>query len=276
VPSGSGSYTAKVNAMNSYVSEFDASDFVLTAQNGDQISLDGGNTWVESVQISVSDYGFITYWVKSNSGADTVTVTVERIAYEFTIDVGTHTQTMIPGKEYTVFLKGTSDDAHYVSYILSWDNADLSVSYSGAILTSGGSVDRYNEYYSLTMVYNGSAPAQITFTLEDPYVSDGGSDNETTDTLIVGTNKVHVTVTDYYCAGTVVTFTAQTAGNYILAPADGELNASVVISDEFTSETVTMPYVFTLEAGETIEFTVFTTANMTVTEDTIELVIVKK
>ena len=276
VPSGSDSYNAKVNAMNSYVSEFTASDFVLTAQNGDHLSIDGGNTWAESVQISVADYGFITYWVKSNSGADTVTVTVERIAYEFTIGVGTHTQTMIPGKEYTVFLTGTADDAHYVSYILSWDNADLAVSYSGAVLSSGGTVDRYNEYYSLTMVYNGSASAQITFTLEDPYVSDGGSDNETTDTLIVGTNKVYVTVTDYYCAGTVVTFTAQTAGSYILAPADGELYASVVISDEFTSETITMPYVFTLAAGETIEFTVFTTANMTVTEDTIELVIVKK
>ena len=30
---------------------------------------------------------------------------------------------------------------------------------------------------------------------------------------------------------------------------------------------------FTLEAGETVEFTVFTTANMTLTEDYIDLVI---
>ena len=276
VPEGSGTYTAQVNTMNGYVSEYVASDFVLTALNGDLVSIDGGNTWAESVQLSVADYGFITYWVKSNSGASTVEVKVERIAYEFTINVGTHTQTMIPGKEYTVFLTGTSDEAHYVSYILSWNNADLTVLYNGASIASGATISQYNEYYSLTLVYNGSASTQITFTLEDPYVADGGSNGEATDTLIVGTNKVYVTVTDYYCAGTVVTFTAPAAGNYILAPADGELNASVVISDEFTSETITMPYVFTLEAGETIEFTVFTTANMTLTEDTIELVIVKK
>ena len=279
VPSGSGTYEAKVDAMNGFVSEYVASDFLLTALNG-EISIDGGTTWQTSVQLSVADYGSITYWVKSNEDSDTVQVTVERIAYEFTLNVGSQTQTIIPGKEYTVFLKGTADEAHYVSYILSWNDTNLSVSFGGSPVTSGGTIERYNEYYSLTMVYNGASSTAITFTLEDPYVPDSGSgsgsSSEGSAVLTVGNNAVYVTVTDYFCAGTTVTFTAEEAGTYMIAPADGELNADVVISDEFTSESVVMPYTFALEAGESITFTVFTTANMTLTEDTIDLVIVQK
>ena len=59
-----------------------------------------------------------------------------------------------------------------------------------------------------------------------------------------------------------------------LVPA--ELNADVVISDEFTSQSVVMPYMFTLEAGQSITFTVFTTDIMNLTEDTIDLVITRK
>jgi hypothetical protein len=279
VPSGSGVYNAKVYTVNSYVSEFVASDFVLTVGNGDSISVDGGKTWAESVQVSVADYGFISYMVKSASGADTVAVTVTRIAYEFTLHVGSYTHTMIPGKEYTVFLRGTADEAHYVSYILSWNNPDLTVHFGTTPITSGGRVDRYSEYYSLTMIYNGTSSAEVTFTLEDPYVSDGGDDTpDTGDTtaLKVGSNAIHVTVENYFCAGTTVTFTAQTAGTYLIAPADGEMNADVVISDDFTSESVVMPYTFTLDAGQSITFTVYTTEIMTLTEDTIDLVITQK
>ena len=282
VPAGtSGIYNAKVDAMNSFVSEYEASDFVLTAMNGDQISVDGGKTWQTSVQLSVATNGSITYWVMSASNSDTVQVSIERIAYEFTLHVGTQIQTMIPGKEYTVFLTGTQDQAHYVSYILSWNTPDLSVTFGGNTVTSGGTISQYNEYYSLILVYNGASSAAIQFTLTDPYVPDDGQGGSTTKpetatTLSEGSNSVYVTVTDYFCAGTTVTFTAEAAGTFILAPADGEMNADVVVADDFTSESITMPYTFTLEAGETIEFTVFTTAIMTLTEDTIDLVISKK
>ena len=278
VPGGSGVYDAKVGVLNSYVSEYEASDFVLTALNGDLLSVDGGKTWVGSVQLSVADSAAISYLVKSNSESDTVQVTVERIAYEFTLNVGTQTQTMIPGTEYTVFLRGTADEAHYVSYILSWNTPDLAVYFGTAPISSGGKVDRYSEYYSLVMVYNGDASTDIQFVLEDPYVPDSGNDDPSGDAnaLKVGNNAIHVTVENNFCAGTTVTFTAQTAGNYILSPANGELNADVVISDEFTSESIVMPYVFTLEAGQSIEFTVFTTDIMNLTEDTIDLVITKK
>ena len=279
VPSGSGVYNAKVDTVNSYVSEFEASDFVLTARNGDMISVDGGKTWAESVQISVSDFGFISYLVKSASESDTVQVTVERIAYEFTLNVGTHTHTMIPGKTYTVFLRGTADEAHYVSYILSWNNPDLSVQFGTTPITSGGRVDRYSEYYSLTVVYNGATSTEVTFTLEDPYVPDGGEDTPDTGdstALKVGSNAIRVTVENNFCAGTAVTFTAQTAGTYIISPADGEMNADLVIADDFTAESVVLPYMFALEAGQSITFTVYTTDIMNLTEDTIDLVITQK
>lgn len=277
VPSGSGVYNAKVDTVNSYVSEYEASDFVLTAQGGDMISVDGGKTWAESVQLSVTDYGFISYLVKSGSDSDTVQVTVQRIAYEFTLNVGTNTHTMIPGKTYTVFLRGTADEAHYVSYILSWNNPDLTVYFGAAPITSGGKIDRYSEYYSLTVVYNGTAAAEVQFTLEDPYVPDSGDDTPTDgNTLKVGNNAIHVTVENNFCAGTAVTFTAQTAGTYIISPADGEMNADLVIADDFTAESVVMPYMFTLDAGQSITFTVYTTDVMNLTEDTIDLVITQK
>lgn len=277
VPSGSGVYDAKTDTVNSYVSEFEASDFVLTAQSGDMISVDGGKTWAESVQISVPDFGFISYLVKSSSGSDTVRVTVERIAYEFTLHVGTYTHTMIPGKEYTVFLRGSADEAHYVSYILSWNDPDLTVYFGAASITSGGKIDRYSEYYSLTLVYNGASAADVQFTLEDPYVPDSDDDTPADGSVLkVGNNAIHVTVENNFCAGTVVTFTAQTAATYLISPADGEMNADLVIADEFTAESVVMPYVFTLDAGQSITFTVYTTDVMNLTEDTIDLVITQK
>ncbi len=283
VPAGtSGIYNAKVDAMNSFVSEYEASDFVLTAMNGDQISVDGGKTWQSSVQLSVATNGSITYWVKSASNSDTVQVSIERIAYVFTLNVGTQTQSMIPGKEYTVFLRGSADDAHYVTYVLAWNNPDLIVSFGGVAITSGGNVNQYSDYYSLIMVYNGTATADVQFTLTDPYVpdSDGGNSGDGSSVnggaLEVGNNAVNVTVTNNYCAGTVVTFTAPEAGTFTLSPADGELNAEVMISEGYSSEIVTLPYVFTLDAGESVEFIIFTTEVMGLTEDTIDLVISKK
>lgn len=275
VPSGSGVCNAQVGVMNGYISDYVASDFVLTVQNGDLISLDGEN-WETSVQVSVPDNGFILYWVKSASESDTVQVSIERIAYEFTLNVGTQVQNMIPGMEYTVFLHGSSDDAHYVTYLLEWNDPELSVSFGGNAVTSGGSIEQYNEYYNLVMVYNGDSAADVQFVLTDPYVAEDGGDgetSETTTTLSVGANTVYVSVSNYFCAGTTVSFTAEQAGTYVLSVADGETNADVVIADDYVSESIAMPYTFTLEAGETVEFTVFTTANMTLTEDYIDLVI---
>ena len=93
-----------------------------------------------------------------------------------------------------------------------------------------------------------------------------------TNVLVLGENAVNVTVNNYYCAGTDVTFTATEAGTYVLSAADGETNASVFTDNE----SVDLPYEFTLAANESITFNVATTAIMTLTEDTINLVVEKK
>lgn len=264
-----GQYAAQVNAQNSFISEYEASDFVLSAQNGDKISVDGGATWHESIQVSVAEYGSITYMVQSASGASTVKVTIERIAYEFTLNVGTQTQTMVPGAEYLVTLTGTSDSAQYVSYVLSWTDPDVLVSYNGHNLSSGTTISNYNEYYTLIVSYNGTGNADITFTLTDPHNSGSTSDRE--NAIALGSNSIDVTVTNNYCAGTLVTFTAPANGTFVLSPVAGENNAEVTLVTDNGTELVDLPYTFTLEAGKTITFLVTTSDVINLTQDVINL-----
>ncbi len=272
VPSqGTGGYAAQVGATNSYISEYEASDFILSVSGGDKISIDGGETWHTSIQVSVSANGSITYLVQSASGSDTVTVRVERIAYEFTLNVGTQTQSMIPGKEYTVYLSGSEDPAYYVNYILNWDNPDVLVSYNGQMINAGGTVSNYSEFYALIVVYNGTSAAEIEFSVTDPYSGSGMDTPAGSSVLNLGTNAIVVTVQNNYCEGTTVIFTAPATGTYVLSPAEGEMNADVYVSDETMSESLTLPYTFTAEKGETVTFLVSTNAYMTLTEDVIDL-----
>ncbi len=90
--------------------------------------------------------------------------------------------------------------------------------------------------------------------------------------LVLGENAVDVTVTNYYANATTVTFTATEAGTYTLSAADGETNADVYIT---MGDWCELPYTFTLAAGETISFDVCSEDFMTVTEDTINLVLTK-
>ena len=125
------------------------------------------------------------------------------------------------------------------------------------------------------MVLNGSDSVQdyaVTVTSTNAEIGGG---NEDTNALKVGANSVDVTVENYYCEGTQVTFTAEEAGTYVLSPATGETNADVGVLDDYGIEWVTLPYEFDAEEGETVTFVVCTTAYMTLTEDTIDLVIEK-
>ncbi len=278
-PYENGSYTALTGTPNTYVSEYDASYFVLTAPAGAQISLDG-ETWHDSVEAYCETFGSITYWVKTSDGSTEVAVLVQRITYEFTLTVGTQVQTMIPGKDYTVYLTGSSDPAYYVDYILSWNNSDVTAVYNAAPITSGGTVESYSDYYAMIITYTGTETADIEFTLVDPYVGGGSELPEvpTDATLSVGENSVLVAVENYYCGGTKVSFTAPASATYILSAADGEENASVYLisanGDE--AEMVTLPYEFTVEEGTTVIFNVCTNDVMSVTVDTIDLVIAIK
>ncbi len=105
--------------------------------------------------------------------------------------------------------------------------------------------------------------------------STGTTEEPADNVLVLGENSVYVTIVNYYCAGVEMTFTATEAGTYTISPAEGEENAD--LTDMGTEEWIeTLPYEFTLEAGESITFLVCTSANvMTTTEDTIDLVITK-
>lgn len=266
-PENNGVYSAQVGVNNCYINTYDASDFVLSVSNGDQISVDGGANWYTSVQVTVPANGIISYMVHSASDANTVNVTVQPITYEFTLHVGTQTQTMVPGKEYTVYLTGSADTAFYVNYILNWTDADVVVYYNNAPISSGTTILNYADGYALVVVYNGATTADITFTLDDPSLSSG--DNEDPNMLVLGENsfKVTVDVENNICLGTTVTFTVPADGSYILSAADGEANAIVKYQDT----AVTLPYTFTSNKGDVLTFTVATTATATLTEDTIDL-----
>ena len=267
-PLSGDAYLAQVGTNNGYISTDEASDFVFSVENGDQISFDGGKTWHTSVEVNLPAFGSISYQVKSATGSDTVRVTVERITYAFDLTVGTQIQNMVPGKEYTVTLSGSVDPAYYVNYILSWANKDVVASYNGQVIQSGATISNYAQGYALILVNNGAEAANVEFTLKDPYVS-GGSTGEST--LSLGENAVNVTVENFYCAGTTVTFTAPAKGTYTLSAAPGEENADVYFFTENASESVSLPYTFSLEKGETVRFLVATTAFMTLETDVIDL-----
>ena len=88
--------------------------------------------------------------------------------------------------------------------------------------------------------------------------------------LVLGENSVYVTVTNFFQDQTKVTFTAPFAGTFTISWADGETNGDLY--DAFGNWFEVMPYTFTLEAGESINFYV-QSADWEITEDFIELVI---
>ena len=88
--------------------------------------------------------------------------------------------------------------------------------------------------------------------------------------LVLGENSVYVTVTNFFQDQTKVTFTAPFAGTFTISWADGETNGDLY--DAFGNWFEVMPYTFTLEAGESINFYVQST-DWEITEDFIELVI---
>lgn len=162
-----GVYLAYVDTPNTFISSAEASDFVLSVPEGAEISTDGAS-WQTSLRVSLDDYGTVTYFVRNTDGSDTVGVTVTRIAYEFTLHVGTQTETMVAGKDYTVFLAGTSSEEWYVSYILNWEDPDVSVMFGSTPINPGDTIVNYSEYYALTIFYSGTETADIEFELLDP------------------------------------------------------------------------------------------------------------
>jgi len=107
----------------------------------------------------------------------------------------------------------------------------------------------------------------------------GGASTPTGTELTIGANVIPVTISGYYAAPIDVYFTASEAGTYILALADGEATGVVGAEIGGGSQDLTLPYEFTLAAGETFNAFVSTSLDVLQNEgvtDNIDLVLTKK
>ncbi|MBQ8441028.1 MAG: hypothetical protein IJX19_10225 [Clostridia bacterium] len=257
---------------NSFAADWEGGDYIFTAPDGVELSIDGGKTWAATIEVSIEAAAYQAILVKSATLTD-VQITVSKKAYEFTLIVGDNTVSMIPGKEYTVTLGGFTSAAMYKDFILSWTDANIVVTYGwmGEVV-SGTQYGDYSDWSSLTIVYNGAAEAEIAFNLAEPAGSQPDAPIVPSgDALVVGDNAINVT--DAW-NGAEVFFTATEAGTYILSAADGETNAFVMIKlGEFSSEEAVLPYSFTLAEGASINFIIFTNDW---NPDTVDLVLTKE
>ena len=143
-------------------------DYILTAPDGVEISLDGGVTWATTIEVTLEAGSIQKILIKSATLTE-VQITLTKKSYEFTLNVGDNTVSMIPGKEYNVTLSGFGNPAAYKDFILSWTDANIVVIYGWqGEIESGMLCDSYSDWSSLTIVYNGAAEAEISFTLVDP------------------------------------------------------------------------------------------------------------
>ena len=253
---------------------WDNSDVAVTLQNEDSYTSGSTAMW----------YGESFCWTITNYGFDDVTLTItlgapsaggEDIEYDgsFTVVCATFGTSAYAGNyDYvidefgaiTVYSNGSVTQNVMISvgmggvYSIQFADMRMPVEIGTAL---SGTVD---------VMFNGSMHMYtITFGAAG---GNGGSDN-TASGLVVGENQVTVTVSNYYCPGVEISFTATEAGTYTLSAAAGEENAEVysMINDEL----VDLPYSFTVDAGQTVTFVIFTSEVMTLTEDVIDLVITK-
>ncbi|MBE6618863.1 MAG: hypothetical protein E7626_03640 [Ruminococcaceae bacterium] len=278
-----GAYKSQASAqgtLNVFNEAWEGTTYVLKAPEGFEISVDNGTTWANEISYT-AEGGSIAYLVKG--AGETADITIDEFEYKIDLTVGTTTVTMTAGIEYNVYVSGFTSNAMFKSIILSWNNENIS-GYAGWFpATNGGQIDNIMAgSAAATLILAGDADAEVTFVVEDVTSDDvgggdiGGDVTPSGSALVLGDNAIYVTVEGYYCAGVEVHFTATEAGTYTLSAKAGENNAAVTyMKSEFSSEMVELPYEFTLEAGESINFIVATSAIMTLTEDTIDLVLTK-
>ncbi len=259
-----GAYNAIVGVDNAFVSdEYEDIEYTLTATGGDTISIDGGQTWHTELVALVPGSSALYYRVKSVSGAETVEIHIGKTTYEFELTLGTNAAVqLVPDQEYIIFLTGAESQGYYANYILTWTDPSITVTYGGKPIQSGDPIDRYSIYNSnLTVIYNGDTEGSVVFTLAEGTLPDGGGtapddpedpdqpDIPTSLELVIGENEIEV-VNGYQ--GVTVTFTAQTAGTYMLSFRADVTNGACFIETDTGAEEMVMPYSVTLAAGETI------------------------
>ncbi len=247
----------------------EAGDYTFTMPDKTQISFDGGKTWQSGIVEKYVD-GSIKYRVRNSNGSNnSITLVIKRVEYKFTVNAGTAatTVTMVPGKDYTVSLS-SAGDAMVKDFVLSWTDANIVVSYMGQTLQSPAELTGFQTWGGVTIRYNGTADAQISFMLTDNTVYEDQVPSG--DVLVLGENHIVTT----YSNETVYTFTATEAGTYVLSNAAGENNFYVVVNEkDVYSSPDALRAELTLAAGETATFIICTNVEG---QDTVDLVLEKK
>ncbi len=273
VPEGNGTYSVIPNTPALWINDGYAGEYEFTVATGSQISFDGGKTWLTGTILKELTAGQrVTYMVRNSNGSTgNVTVNIGEKIYSFTLEVGTNTVTMIPGKQYSVYLSGGTESADMtLDYILSWTESKLSATMGRLTLTSPATLDAYFPRNVIYMTYSGDAEAKVTFTLED---KNGGGSTVPEDPdveLKLGNNDIQVT--DAW-KGTDAVFTAPESNTYVFYYADNENNGSLMLVAGNGTESFDLPKEVTLTKGQTIKLNV-STANRNA--DTVSIMIVRK
>ena len=232
----------------------------------------GGDSYKE---ITLAAGESITFTVKYD---DLITITIEKLPESILLNAGENTVS-VPAEGAILNFAGLEEDA---TYTLTFDGSLVNI-----IMDQGMQSEIFSETEFTYSPWNSylinskteEAIESLTITVTFIRGGEGGGDigggdeEEIYAPLVLGENAITVTVTDFYCAGTDVTFTAIEAGEYVLKLADGEENADVYVLPNY--DYVEFPYTFTLGEGKSISFNVCTTAYMTLTEDVIDLIIEK-
>ncbi len=177
---------------------------------------------------------------------------VEAVDETLILAEGENVVTLKPNTNYYVSV--SIDDT--TGATLSWPADAISATVNGAAVESPYDLSNYTIG---TLLITVSAESTVTLNVALPE-ADGN-------VLKLGDNAIGVPAG---WDGVNYSFTSEAGGTYVLSAAEGEQNAYVMIVDDSGSESVDLPYEFTLAAGESILFNI---SSYDLEEDTINLVL---
>ena len=225
----------------------------FTAPAGVLLSFDNGETWVSSYEILLPYYDeenyenvyTVAFLVKNSDATSDATTAVIEIAestYKFNFNQGANEVEIEAGKEYAFTMNGLS--GYPQSFILAWDNADVTVTINGEVYTSGTVGSGYD--WMSTAIFtlaDGATSNEVTFVLIDPAKTEVELGNNTFDAE--GDAYFFATNEGYYVfnvvSGTVSTNGAEAdageffelyleAGEYVGLTLEGEGTIAFAIS----------------------------------------------
>ncbi len=226
---------------------------------GASFRIDGGAWRTGSYSVALNKGAELKLEIKSDTNSK-VKITISHELFEHTVNIGENKYEFHPGMSYSVKLVGAASPAQLKPYILTWTDKNVTVKYGKEVITSGVEF-AYDPSKTLTIVYNGTAKADITLKLAENFKAPAANA-----VLDLGTNAVALPGGPF---GREMVFTAVENNTYVLSLISGETNAKLVIDDVvYTAEN--LPKEFTLEQGQQLTVMVYTLSGVS---DTVDLFI---